>query len=421
MKAMKDSGIEWVGEIPQEWEVRRMGQLANEVKNPNVGMREDNLLSLSYGQIKRKSIKSSEGLVPASYETYNIIDCDDIVFRFTDLQNDHKSLRVGRATESGIITSAYVTVRPIQSENSRFMAYAMHSYDFCKGFYGMGSGVRQGLKWQEAKYISIPWPKEDERQRIADYLDQKCIEIYRAVASAEQSIREYNEYKQSLIFQISTKGLKPHAAMKDSGIEWVGEIPQEWEVRRMGQLANEVKNPNVGMREDNLLSLSYGQIKRKSIKSSEGLVPASYETYNIIDCDDIVFRFTDLQNDHKSLRVGRATESGIITSAYVTVRPIQSENSRFMAYAMHSYDFCKGFYGMGSGVRQGLKWQEAKYISIPWPKEDERQRIADYLDQKCIEIDRAIEAKRRIIEELKDYKQSLIFEVVTGKKEVEKC
>ena len=418
MREMKDSGVEWLGEVPAEWALRQAGQLADQTKVPNEGMIETNLLSLSYGKVKRRDINATDGLLPASFETYNVIEPNDIVLRFTDLQNDQKSLRVGRATERGIITSAYVTVRPLNPSHSRFMYYALHAYDLRKGFYGMGAGVRQGLKWQEAKYIKLPWPDDAERDRIADFLDEKCDEIDRAVFAAERSIEEYKAYKNSIVNQTITKGLNSDVPMKDSGVEWLGEVPAEWALRQAGQLADQTKVPNEGMIETNLLSLSYGKVKRRDINATDGLLPASFETYNVIEPNDIVLRFTDLQNDQKSLRVGRATERGIITSAYVTVRPLNPSHSRFMYYALHAYDLRKGFYGMGAGVRQGLKWQEAKYIKLPWPDDAERDRIADFLDEKCDEIDLAIDAKQAIVDDLKAFKRSLIYEVVTGKRGV---
>ena len=418
MREMKDSGVEWLGEVPAGWALRQAGQLADQTKVPNEGMIETNLLSLSYGKVKRRDINATDGLLPASFETYNVIEPNDIVLRFTDLQNDQKSLRVGRATERGIITSAYVTVRPLNPSYSRFMYYALHAYDLRKGFYGMGAGVRQGLKWQEAKYIKLPWPDDAERGRIADFLDEKCGEIDRAISAAERSIEEYKAYKNSVVNQTITKGLSSDAPMKDSGVEWLGEVPTGWALRQAGQLADQTKVPNEGMIETNLLSLSYGKVKRRDINATDGLLPASFETYNVIEPNDIVLRFTDLQNDQKSLRVGRATERGIITSAYVTVRPLNPSYSRFMYYALHAYDLRKGFYGMGAGVRQGLKWQEAKYIKLPWPDDAERGRIADFLDEKCGEIDAAIVTKQAIIADLKAYRQSLIYETVTGKREV---
>lgn len=206
--------------------------------------------------------------------------------------------------------------------------------------------------------------------------------------------------------------------MKDSGIEWIGNMPESWTTEQIGRRADQTKCKNEGMTETNLLSLSYGKVKRRDINATEGLLPQSFEGYNIIDENDIVLRFTDLQNDQKSLRVGRATMRGIITSAYTTIRPFDPEDSEFLYYTLHAYDLRKGFYGMGAGVRQGLKWQEAKYIEIPWPDEKTREAICRFLDSKSNEIDKAIEAKRQIIEELKAYKKALIWEAVTGKREV---
>ena len=139
---MKNSNVEWLADIPADWSLRQVGNLATQTKVPNAGLVEKNLLSLSYGNIRRRDISSNEGLLPASYETYNVIEPNDIVLRFTDLQNDQKSLRVGLSKEKGIITSAYTTIRPHDSEDARYIYYALHAFDLRKGFYGMGSGVR---------------------------------------------------------------------------------------------------------------------------------------------------------------------------------------------------------------------------------------------------------------------------------------
>lgn len=215
----------------------------------------------------------------------------------------------------------------------------------------------------------------------------------------------------------------------DSGIEWIGLMPENWATTAIGHHASVVKCKNTGMAETNLLSLSYGKIIRKNINSTEGLLPDNYEGYNIIESDDIVLRFTDLQNDHTSLRVGHAAERGIITSAYVTIRPHIKEDSKFLYFALHAFDLRKGFYGMGSGVRQGLNWQEAKYIRIPWPPESERKVIVEYLEHQFYLADRAmclaagkigvvIQGKESIADCLRAFKQSLAYEVVTGKKRV---
>ena len=207
-------------------------------------------------------------------------------------------------------------------------------------------------------------------------------------------------------------------AMKDSGIKWIGDIPVDWETYAVFQLFMPVKNKNTGLQEQNLLSLSYGKIKRRNIDSTEGLLPESFDGYNIIEAGDIVLRLTDLQNDQKSLRVGIATERGIVTSAYLTIRNQSDLLAKYLYYYLHSFDVSKGFYSMGAGIRQSLNWDGIKKLEILSPPLEEQQHIADFLDKECARIDSAIEKMKQLVTELESLKKSLIFEYVTGKKEV---
>ena len=206
--------------------------------------------------------------------------------------------------------------------------------------------------------------------------------------------------------------------MKDSGIQWVGDIPSHWGVKSAFQLFSQVKNKNEGLVEQNLLSLSYGKIKRRSIDAVGGLLPENFDGYNIIEQDDIVLRLTDLQNDHTSLRVGLSPERGIVTSAYLTLRNQSANTPLYLYYYLHSFDLCKGFYGMGAGVRQGLNWDGLKQLKIVVPPIEEQIKITDYLEKKCAEIDTLIAKKTALLEEMETYKKSVIYEYVTGKKEV---
>ena len=183
-------------------------------------------------------------------------------------------------------------------------------------------------------------------------------------------------------------------------------------------MVTQVKNKNSDLQEKNLLSLSYGKIKRKNIETTDGLLPASFDGYNIIEANDIVLRLTDLQNDHTSLRVGRATERGIVTSAYVTIRPMKGINSEYLYYVLHAFDLKKGLYGMGSGVRQGLNYDEVKLIKIPYAPSTDQSSIVSYLNDRCEKIDSVIDEKQSLINDLEAYKRSLIYEIVTGKRKV---
>ena len=150
------------------------------------------------------------------------------------------------------------------------------------------------------------------------------------------------------------------------------------------------------------------------------MLPENFEGYNIIQENDLVLRLTDLQNDHKSLRVGLAKERGIITSAYLSLRNKSENLAAYFYYLLHTFDILKGFYGMGAGVRQGLNWNEVRSLRIIAPKDmSEQKEISDYLNKKCFEIDTLINKKEQLITELETYKKSLIYEYVTGKKEVQ--
>lgn len=234
MREMKDSGIEWVGAMPRAWKMNTIAQIFLQVKCKNTGLQEKNLLSLSYGKVKRKSIDTVEGLLPESFDGYNIIEKGDIVLRLTDLQNDHTSLRVGLAEERGIITSAYLTIRNRSNFCPKYLYYYLHSFDIAKGFYGMGAGVRQGLNWDGVKWLKILAPSVPEQERIAAFLDAECAEIDAVLEKTRASIEEYKKLKQAVITQAVTKGIRGDRPMKDSGIEWIGEIPAGVLISRMG-------------------------------------------------------------------------------------------------------------------------------------------------------------------------------------------
>lgn len=419
MRELTDSGVEWVGVIPTTWSMRQAGQLADQTKTPNEGLWETNLLSLSYGKVKRKDINTTEGLLPASFETYNIVQEGDIVLRFTDLQNDQKSLRVGRAVEKGIITSAYVTIRPFERIDSRYLYYALHSYDLRKGFYGMGAGVRQGLKWQEAKYIQIPWPNMVERARIADYLDDKCAEIDRAVEAAEGSIEEYKAYKESIVSHAVTKGLEKHAEMKDSGVEWLGNVPKSWKILPSKQVFFESKEKRHSTDERLTPSQNYGVVSQLEYMRMTGskivLADKGLDDWKHVEPNDFIISLRSFQGGLEMSRV-----IGCVTWHYIVTRARKPICFDYFRFAFKSTRYIDALRSTCQYLRDGQDLRFSNFIQVPLPIPpiEEQRRIADYLDERCAQIDRAIAAKRAIIADLKAYKQSLIYEVVTGKREV---
>lgn len=434
MRKMKDSGIEWIGEIPEYWECTQFktllsrndgGVWGNDPTDTDV----DKIVIRSTEQtIDGKwciNNPAKRDLTTENIKDYRIVK-NDLLMTKSSGSLDHigkTSIADEYFTKNECYYSNFIQ-RLRCYENKYFPKYAwfiLNSTIARKQFAylqnstsGLGN-INSGIINQ----IKVPLPPLPDQQRIANFLDEKVSQIDSTISKTRESIEEYKKLKQAIITEAVTKGLNPNAKMKNSGIEWIGESPEEWECFYLSQIFAPVKNKNIGLIENNLLSLSYGKIIRKNIETTFGLLPENFEGYNIIQENDIVLRLTDLQNDHKSLRVGIAKEKGIITSAYLTLRNQINKIAKYFYYLLHSFDIAKGFYGMGAGVRQGLNWNEVRSLRMIAPKDiSEQQQIADYLDQKCSEIDNLITKKEQLVVELEAYKKSLIYEVVTGKKEV---
>jgi type I restriction enzyme S subunit len=237
----KDSGVEWLGEVPEDWSLPALYTIARERDESNKGMLETNLLSLSFGRIIKKDINSSDGLLPESFETYQITRKGDIVFRLTDLQNDKRSLRTAIVEdEVGIITSAYAIVCPL-GISAYFLNYLLRAYDITKVFYSMGGGLRQSLKFSDIRRLPVLCPAVEVQNLIAAFLDRETAKIDALVAEQENLIALLKEKRQAVISHAVTKGLDPTVPMKDSGIEWLGEVPAYWDVKRLGYLCSDIK------------------------------------------------------------------------------------------------------------------------------------------------------------------------------------
>ncbi|MBB4817776.1 type I restriction enzyme S subunit [Pseudomonas alcaligenes] len=227
----KDSGIEWLGEVPAHWKEKPFFSLVSERCESNAGMKHENLLSLSYGRIVNKDINALDGLLPASFETYQVVHPGDIVFRLTDLQNDKRSLRSAIVRETGIITSAYLAgiCRGIFPE---FASFLFRAYDTIKVFYSMGGGLRQSMKYSDMKWLPVWLPDWQEQTQIARFLDHETTRIDALIEEQQRLIELLKEKRQAVISHAVTKGLDPTVPMKDSGVEWLGEVPAHWEVTK---------------------------------------------------------------------------------------------------------------------------------------------------------------------------------------------
>ena len=408
----KDSGIPWIGTIPSDWGVEQLSGLFIEHKNKNSDLSETNLLSLSYGKIIRKDINTKEGLLPQSFDGYNVIEKGDIVFRLTDLQNDKRSLRTGLCTERGIITSAYVTLRKRQDLDSAFFHYLFHSYDICKVFYGLGDGVRQGMNYSDLRKLAVLYPPFPTQHRIADFLDRKCAEIDELAALQQTMIDELKRYKQSVITETVTKGLNKNAPMKDSGVEWIGEIPEHWEKCK--------------------LKRSYTLLNGRAYSDTELLEEGKYRILrvgNLFTSDKWYYSDLELDSDKycelNDLLYGWSASIGpyiwkgekVIYHYHIWKVLFKPNDLHFSYYVLQALTDAKRKDMHGSAMQHITKANMDESV-IPHPPLAEQHAIAAYLDEKCAEIDELISVKQQKIEALKEYKKSVIFEYVTGKKEV---
>ncbi len=412
---MKDSGIPWIGEIPSHWEVMPHKWVMHKEKEIREKYHGETILSLTMKGVIVRDLDAG-GKMPSSFDGYQAVYPNDLLQCLFDI--DVTPRCVGLVKNEGLVSPAYSRFVLHSNGYTPYYDYLLRYMDDNKVLLHLSKNLRSSLTETDFGAINTCVPPIAEQQSIADFLDKKCGEIDEMVSLQEKIVEESKAYKQSVITEAVCKGLNPDVPMKDSGIEWIGQIPEHWGTNLIGTLFCEHKQRNEGLLENNLLSLSYGKVVRKSIASVGGLLPMSYEGYNIIDKNDIVLRMTDLQNDKKSLRTGLCQERGIITSAYITLRPRVQLKSNYYHYLLHSYDVCKVFYGMGGGVRQGINYDDIKKILLVIPPVEEQQAIVDYLDTKNKEIDTLITVRQSKIDALKEYKKSIIYEYITGKKEV---
>lgn len=415
MREMKDSGISWVGEIPKEWTIMPLYCFYSERKNKNIFGAENNLLSLSYGKVIRKDINTSEGLLPSNYNGYNIVEAGDIIIRPTDLQNDKRSLRTGLSKERGIITSAYIALKPKNGINSRFYHYLLHTYDILKVFYNMGNGVRQGLNYDEFAKLMVYSPSDTEQQRIAEFLDRECGKIDGLKADIQAQIDTLEQYKRSIITEAVTHGLNPSAPMKECSVSWARQIPQHWKVMPNKHLMTKIKNICPIYKGENILSLTmYGVIVRDL--DAGGKMPSSFDGYQYIKKGNLLMCLFDI--DVTPRCIGIIKQNGITSPAYSQFKMKKIANARFYYYYYLMLDYTKELLHLAKNLRHSLTEDQLGAIKQLVPPLDEQQEIADYLDNKCAEIEQIIADKKLQIETLDGYKKSLIYEYVTGKKEV---
>ena len=411
MREMKDSGVAWIGAIPQNWQLSKIGSLYTQ-RNEKVSDKDYPPLSVTM-----------QGILPQLATAAKTDDGDNRkLVRVGDFAINSRSDRRGSCGISpldGSVSLINIILTPRTAMHPGYYNWLFHTTLFADEFYKWGHGIVADLwttRWQEMKSISVPVPEYAEQERIAAFLDAECAEIDAVLEKTRASIEEYKKLKQAVITQAVTKGIRGDRPMKNSGIEWIGEIPAEWDVIRNAFLYKEKSR----LPEENAVSLSLSQVdgliatddmKERSLKTS------TYDGWKQVRTNDLVLnRF----KGHLGVLFAANIE-GMVSFHYGVYEPLRQFDSKFFEYLYHS-DVYKAILGLKSNGMtiglQNLSNQNFYSVYSLYPPEAEQQEIIQYLDDKCSGIDALIVQKQEHLTEIENYKKSLIYEYVTGKKEV---
>ena len=415
----KDSGIAWIGEIPSEWtlvDAKRI--LKNEKKLAGVEADNYERLALTLNGVIKRSKDDSEGLQPEKFESYQILGKNELVFKLIDLQNISTS-RVGISPYEGLVSPAYIVVKNRKSEDNKYYYWYMNMY-FTHVFNNLGGdGVRSAINAQDLLSLKIPYISVEEQKSIASFLDKKCGEIDSLISLQEEMISELQSYKISYITKIVTSGIKEYSKLKDSGVDWIGQIPETWTVTKFKNLFR-IKKDIAGKLGLDVLSVTQKGLKIKDLSKNEGQLAQDYSKYQLVSVEDFVMNHMDLLTGFVDL----SAFEGVTSPDYRTFRTINN-NITDNHYYLKIFQICywtRLFYNLGQGVSTLGRWrlpaEQQNNFMLPVPPLEEQKEIAVHLDKKMAQIDSLIDIKEKKICELKDYKKSIIFEYVTGKKRV---
>ena len=398
---MKHSGIEWIQLMPNDWDVIKGKNLLIQMSRP-VRETDEVVTCFRDGEVVLRSERRTEGFTMSDKEIgYQGINKGDIVIHGMD--GFAGAMGVSKSTGKG--SPVLVVCNPKESDNSRYIIYYLRSLAMTNVFLALATGIRErscDLRWKKIAELPFIRPSFSEQQKIADYLDKVCGEIDGLVALQEAMIDELKAYKQSVITEAVTRGLNPNVPLKPSGIDWIGDIPKEWKVCRIKDMVDTRSGSNLTTTEI----------------SDTGLYP-------VYGGNGIRGYYQEYSNDGEYVLIGRqgalcgnvnyaegkfwATEHAVVCyPKRVFARTWFGELLRAMNLGQYSL----------SSAQPGLAVERIRNLQMPLPPLPEQQQIASFLDEKCAEIDSLIAIKQQKIEELKDYKKSIIYEYVTGKKEV---
>lgn len=432
---MKDSGIEWIGEIPQEWETKPLKAILVERKENNNPIKTDFIMSLTM----------DKGVIPYSEKTgggnkakedltaYKLAYPNDIVLNSMNVLAGS----VGISSYFGCVSPVYYMLYPRDANYCvEYFNDIFQTKEFQGSLLGYGNGImmkesgtgklntiRMRIPMSKLNTLQLPVPSINEQHRIADYIQGKCKNIDTIIEYTNATIEEYKKYKQSVITEAVTKGIDANAEMKDSGVEWIGKIPKHWDLVKMkyiGQLAPECNTEKL-VKDSVVTFLPMEFVKNGYFINNETTYENWNSSYNMFENNDIIIAKVTPCFENGNIAIANNLSNGIgFGSSELFVIRVSNINNKYLLYFMQNDIFkSRGkSYMKGTG---GLKRISADFIKeyyVSFPNEDEQLVILNFLDKKCEEIDKLISIKQQLIAELENYKKSLIYECATGKRNI---
>lgn len=416
----KESGIGWIKEIPSNWNVLPLYAVATECDESNKGMLENNLLSLSYGRIVNKDINSNDGLLPESFETYQVVQPKDMVLRLTDLQNDKRSLRSAIVRERGIITSAYLALRP-HGIFADYFSYLLRSYDLTKVFYSMGGGLRQSMKFSDIKRMPIVIPSLEEQKAIVNFLDREIEKIDKLILEQEKLVELLREKRQIVISNAVTKGLDSNISMKESGIGWIGKIPAHWEIKKIKWLSPVQRGASPRPIDDEKYfddEGEYAWVRIADVSASDGTLRETTQQLSElgsslsvkIEPSELFISIAGTVGKPCITKIKACIHDGFVYFPKLTINPK-------WLYRIFEAGFCYG--GLGKmGTQLNLNTETIGAISVGLPPEKEMEKILHAVDIEVHEFDSLLHQAVDAIDLLIERRSALISASVTGQIDV---
>lgn len=418
MNNLKPSGIEWIGSIPVDWKTVPIYYVAKEVTTKNKTLLRKKAFKFFFGNIINKPNfnPDEDNYVNKTIRNYIIVNPGDIVINGLNLNFDFVTKRVGMVTRPGTITSAYISLRPKANVIlPKYMLYILRTYDSEKAFHNMGGGVRKILNYDELSKSKIILPSISTQTRIIKFLDKKVSQIDDISKKIQQEITDLEEYRKSIITKAVTKGLNPNVPMKDSGIPWIGEIPQNWKIIKGKYLFRLLSKP---VKKDDQVITCFrdGQVTLRVKRRTTGFTMSDQEIgYQGIDKGDLVVHGMDGFAGAIGISDSRGKGSPVLNVLD------SNQDKKYMMYCLRATAQLGVFQALAKGIRvrsADTRWSTLANLKYAIPPQSEQANVVNYLSNNSYKLNAIIQAKKDLVEKLNQYKQSIIYEYVTGKKQV---